>query len=183
MKKQEMMRCSVVIGLAVILASALQGKAASGGTRRTSSEQTQQDGSSPEAQLRIRLAKDVLVLNEPGHLELSVRNLSSVPLYVQSTYPERDYQFDLRDEHGESVPFSETGKHLVENTSVYKNVGIKLGPRDHYEESINLTEMYNFSGSGNYTVRVKRKITREDGSGFEITSRLLRFRVAAPASK
>ena len=183
MKKLSMSPYLVAIGLIVAPSQAQEGRTAQGDTRRAPPNQDQHNQSKREARLQIQPEHEPLIPKESCTFVLSVTNLSSAPVSVQSSFPERDYQFDLRDEHGESVPMSEASRKQLEDGAVYKNVGIKLGPRDHFEEKADLCDMYNLSSPGNYTVRVKCRVWREDGSGFEITSRLLRFRVAAPASK
>ena len=129
-----------------------------------------------EAGLRIRGAKQLLASGGSFVLTLSIKNSSQALLFVQVTYPERDYRFEVKKESGEEVQLSESGRKLLKNDAIYKNVGMKLMPGERLEEKVDLRSLYTFD-VGNYSVTVKRRIDREDGSEFEITSNTMRFKV------
>jgi hypothetical protein len=80
------------------------------------------------AQLFIRTERASLSADQPALLILSFRNNTKEPLFLEETYPERDYKFDVRNEREERVPLTEEGRRLVTNTSIFKNVGLKIEP-------------------------------------------------------
>lgn len=129
------------------------------------------------AQLFMRMESEPLSADKPALLVLSFRNNTKEPLFLEDTYPERDYKFDVRDEQDESVPLTENGRRLVTNTSVYKNVGLKIEPGKQMEHQVDINGLYDLTGHGTYRVTAKRKVLRQDGSEFEITSNTIKFKV------
>lgn len=129
------------------------------------------------AQLIVRMESEPLSADKPALLVLSFRNNTKEPLFLEDTYPERDYKFDVRDEQDESVPLTENGRRLVTNTSVYKNVGLKIEPGKQMEHQVDINGLYDLTGHGTCRMTAKRKVLRQDGSEFEITSNTIKFKV------
>jgi hypothetical protein len=113
-------------------------------------------------QLTARVEKGVIQPGEPDTLILYVRNDSKAVVNLVETYPERDYAFDVKDQSGKCVSLTENGEKLVSNTSIYRRGPLKIQPGKDVYHRVIISQLYDMTAPGEYSVSVSRKIFGPD---------------------
>lgn len=121
---------------------------------------------SKAVELNIHLEKTLTLIDESNSLALTIKNNSKEVLLIFVTYPARDYEFDVRNEEGQSIRLTETGDILVNNPSIFMRGHLELEPGETIEHKVQINKIYDMSVPGKYSVRVKRKVYDQKGNEY-----------------
>lgn len=113
-------------------------------------------------QLTIRAEKEFIDPEEPDILILSIKNGSKSVVNLVETYPERDYEFEVKDQIGQRVPLTESGKKLVSNTAIYRCGPLKIRPGKEVYHRLVVNHLYDMRAPGEYFISASRKIFGPD---------------------
>lgn len=110
---------------------------------------------SPESlKLIILPEKDIFESLESIKLIVINENDGLEDLNMSSVRPEYDYDVMIRDLRGRAIPLSEGEK--LKNRSVFRREHIVLKPGEKMVEEINLNELFDLGGQGEYKVTISR---------------------------
>ena len=101
-------------------------------------------------------------------VQITLTNTSNRRLLIQERNPATDYQIDVRDERGTAVPETELGRKLKEPPMIpmnSRNFGIYLRPNESTKENIALSDLYDLSHPGQYTIQVSRAVSNKPKDG------------------
>lgn len=113
-------------------------------------------------QLTIRVEKEFIDPDEPDVLTLSVKNGSKSVVNLVETYPERDYEFEVKDQTGQRVPLTENGKKLVTNSAIYRCGPLKIRHGKEVYHRLVVNQLYDMRAPGEYFISASRKIFGPD---------------------
>jgi hypothetical protein len=110
----------------------------------------------------------VVKAGHDGLIEVTVTNTSKRRLLIQERNPATDYEFDVRDERGNAVPETDLGRKLKEPPTIpmnSRNSGIYLRPNESTKETFALSDLYDLSHRGEYTIQVSRAVSNKPQDG------------------
>lgn len=151
-----------------------------GGEPKQAETNSGQWGSISEGlQLSVQLEKVILRVREPIVLKLLIKNTTKevLPLVVSS--PDMDYQISIRDEKGQNVALTKYGEKLRRNAGDHlARAVIKVSPGQEVSHSLTVSEIYNMTAPGTYSITAKRTVFRRDGKGIaELMSNMIEVTV------
>lgn len=115
--------------------------------------------------LTARPGRESFKLGEPATLRLSLSNYSKKEIYVIDTNPSRDNEIEIKNPKGEKMPMSQKGKRLMDSPVLRRTVS-KIDAGQTIQYTIAISDLYDLTSRGTYTVTVKRKILMEDKKTF-----------------
>jgi hypothetical protein len=95
-------------------------------------------------------------------------NTSNRRVLIQERNPATDYQFDVRDDRGTAVPETDLGRKLKEPPVVpmnSRNFERYLRPNESTKETIAVSDLYDLSHPGQYTIQVSRAVSNKPKDG------------------
>ena len=110
----------------------------------------------------------VVKATHPVIVDVTVTNTSNRRLLIQERNPATDYEFDVRDERGNAVPETDLGRKLKEPPTIpmnSRNFGVYLRPNESTKETIALSDLYDLSHPGQYTIQVSRAVSNKPKDG------------------
>jgi len=104
------------------------------------------------------LAKSSVSRNEPITLKLSLVNNTKKDVVVVESNPLADYQIDVRDERGRSVPPTPEGKDLLFRSQWGgRRVSVTIAPGASKTDTFDVNKIYDMANPGAYTITAKRR--------------------------
>lgn len=134
--------------------------------------------------ITISAPQNVIKAGNGVWIEVTITNTSNRELLVQERNPATDYEIDVRDDRGAAVPETDHGPKLREAPMIpmnSRNLGIHLQPNESTKENITLTDLYDLSHPGKYTMQVQRVLPKELGPGY-VKSNVITITLALQAS-
>ena len=116
----------------------------------------------------ISAPQSVLRVGSEVRLEVTLTNTSSRRMLIQERNSATDYEIDVRDERGTAVPENDYGRKLKEPPVMpmnSRNFGIYLQPNESTKESIALSDLYDLSRPGKYSIQVERGVSDNPKDG------------------
>ena len=169
---------SMAIASVVVFTLGTSMQATNKGSKQAASVSNAQKALLEGIQFSARLEKELASSAEPNLLRLSIKNVSKSVVLLAATYPERDYKFDVRNEKGESAPLTKAGEHLVNDTSVYRSVRLKIKPGEEIQHNVAINRLYDMSAPGTYFITIKRKVFGQEHKIFaEAVANIVKVRV------
>jgi len=127
--------------------------------------QTQQ---SAPFSLSITPAQASVKSGSPVELEVITTNLSPQPITLSKSNPGMEYDFDVRDSGKKAAPMSPQLKRMRDPAhphGVFRLFGKVLQPQESLRETVTISEYYDMSKPGTYTIRLQREIPEQVGKG------------------
>lgn len=111
-------------------------------------------------ELSIRFEKTSIQVGEPLTLVATLRNTSEKTVAMFRKGPETDYRLSVKDAQGKDIPPRDDGKMLGPISARF----LRLAPKSETVDRVSVTQMYEMTTSGTYTVRAVRTIIWPDAS-------------------
>jgi len=109
-------------------------------------------------QVTASVAKGNFAVGEPITLKLVLKNNTDDDLVMTSAGARSDYELVVRNGEGKLAPLTKAGERHQQNRGFRISVGrVILKPGEEREDTISVTELYDLSTPGNYSLFVKRE--------------------------
>lgn len=118
--------------------------------------------------IAISTPQSALKVGSEVRIEVTLTNTSNRRVLIQERNPATDYQIDVRDERGTAVPETDFGRKLKEPPVIpmnSRNFGMYLRPNESTKENIALSDLYDLSHPGQYTIQVSRAVSNKPKDG------------------
>ena len=156
-----------ILGTLVVFANLVMGENAQPTDRfnlvGTSSVAGVQRKTANTVHLSAGVKKEIFGSKELLPLTLSIKNNTRTAVFLLETYPERDYSFQVRNERGETVSLTEAGEHLVNNTSTYRSIKLRIEPGQEVHHTVTINKLYDMTTPGVYAITIRRKVVTKKG--------------------
>ncbi|MBV9759859.1 MAG: hypothetical protein JO340_04785 [Acidobacteriaceae bacterium] len=112
------------------------------------------------------------VVGSPIFISIKLTNLSTAPIRIIETNPNKEYRLSVLDESGAQVPLTPYGKEMGDEQGVIeRNFARTLQPKEASALRLDLNRFFEFRHPGKYRVFAKRKVYKSNpNSGVDITS-------------
>jgi hypothetical protein len=140
----------------------------------------------PPFSLYIRALRDTVAPGSPVRIEVTLTNVEREPIVLGQSSPANEYDFIVRDDQGGAVAETETFRQMkYPRDSKDPRAGYwfsfhtqRLRPGEALHEVIDLSQLYDLSGDGSYSVQLARSVPAQPGSGV-VTSNAITVGVSA----
>jgi hypothetical protein len=140
--------------------------------------------------LSIHIEEKNIMALRPVVVNLDLTNTAKAPLTMVAYPPQEVYWIDVAGPDGQPVPLTEEGQAIIKNAaaSLQRGTGhtgyvdtrgylsFTLAPGGIHTELIEITHMFQMYTPGGYSIRIRRKVPQEVGTG-EVTSNVLKFNI------
>jgi hypothetical protein len=118
-------------------------------------------------------------VDQPVLLRLTIKNVTKRDLEVREALPRREYEIDVRNSRGETVPLTDFGQQLLENRWLgFRVRDIKVEPGEERQDTVDIAKLRDLSVPGTYYVKAKRRIKKRNGKGWgEVASNMVRVTI------
>jgi uncharacterized protein (DUF58 family) len=126
-------------------------------------------------ELSLRAKQATVRAGSEVRVEATLRNISNHEIGVLRSSPNSDYFIDVQDAHGRSVALTELGRKLRAPDAVRvtpSNVLYPVAPRATLVDEIIISQLFDLSHPGGYTIEAKRKIPDELGAGIVTSNKV-----------
>ena len=123
-------------------------------TLESAAPESTQHGDDLETELTVSLPKQEFLVDEP--LTATIKwSVTRGWLIAVDSYPFFDYKIELYNSRGKPVPYTEAGERLAGQVGGGRRITFRLDQDiSIYEESLYLSEWYDFGETGTYTLSV-----------------------------
>lgn len=123
-------------------------------------------------------------VDQPVLLRLTIKNVTKKDLEVHEALPRREFEINVKNSRGETVPLTDYGqqlygKHLfVTRRLGFKSRDIKVAPGEERQETIDIAKLRDLSVPGTYYVKAMRRVKKQGGKGWgEVESNTVRVTI------
>lgn len=116
-------------------------------------------------QLLARAESALLKAGDPLVLKATLRNNSPEAIYVVVTGRPRGNKIEVKDGRGQPVPLSEAGRRLL-GSPVTKRLLHEIPAGREVTYGVDIGELYQLDGGGEYTITIKEDILKSDKKTF-----------------
>ncbi len=118
--------------------------------------------------IAISTPQSALKAGSEVRIEVTLTNTSNRRVLIQERNPATDYEIDVRDQRGTAVPETDLGRKLKEPPVIpmnSRNFEMYLRPNESAKENIALSDLYDMSHPGQYTIQVSRAVSNKPKDG------------------
>jgi hypothetical protein len=111
--------------------------------------------------LSLLAKKNQLKVHEPVLVDFLFQNVTKKTLTLVETFPERDYEIEVKNLRGEAVKLTARRETLRNNKGAdFRVVGLKVKPGEQRTDTIDVAGLYDLSAPGGYSVKAIRKVPK-----------------------
>jgi hypothetical protein len=155
------MRISCILPL-LVLAAAMNVTIATGSHNRSSINVWEKKmANSTGFRLSLMAKKSQVKVHEPGLIDFLIQNVTKKTLFLEETFPEREYEIEVKNLRGELVKLTKRGETLRNNKGAdFRLLAIKVNAGEQHKDTIDVAGLYDLSVPGVYYVKASRKVQK-----------------------
>jgi hypothetical protein len=115
--------------------------------------------------ISIRAQQSIVKPAQPIVIILTTKNISGQSIRLGETNPGMEYDFDVRDAHGQPVAEKELLKRLKHSTYVFRSTSEVLKPGVATQETFAISDYFDFTKPELYSIQVQRLVPYSLGHG------------------
>lgn len=111
--------------------------------------------------LSLLAKKSQVKVHEPTDIDFLIQNVTKKTLFLEETFPEREYEIAVRNLRGELVKLTERGETLRNNKGQeYRVLPLRVNAGEQHKDTIDVAGLYDLSLPGVYYAKASRKIQK-----------------------